>query len=399
MTERLFSPREFATQVNLDSETVRRWLREGKVRGIAQEGDRRGWLIPGSEVVRILAERGVMGQVLDQLRDAAVLIDLATDRMVWWNRAAQQLFGYLEDDAPDDVTMLVPERFRAGLRTAMERYRTQDARDWLEADSPIEWHALQKSGSEVDVELTISALDDSAGRFVLAIVRDVTARNRRQRQTAAIDVDTRAILDATPEGLHLIDEHGRVVFANPAGATLLGYRPSELVGKRLHSLVHHSRLNGTPFPEDECPIVDAAGRCAEVGGDTVLWTKAGSPVCVEYKLRPVQHGQGHLSVLAFHDVTARKRAEDVLFDQAFHDPVTLLPNRRLFEDRVSHAIRTAERTRESLAVLVIRLGREAAPPALPDKALSDLAARMRAVVREVDTLARVGESEFGLLLT
>ena len=64
----------------------------------------------------------------------------------------------------------------------------------------------------------------------------------------------RLILESTGEGIYGIDPHGRCTFVNRAAARMLGVEPADLVGMALHQLIHHSHSDGSPYPEDECPV-------------------------------------------------------------------------------------------------------------------------------------------------
>src|ERR1700674_1874171 len=68
----------------------------------------------------------------------------------------------------------------------------------------------------------------------------------------------RILLDSTGEGIYALDLLGNCTFCNSACLRLLGYRyPDEHIGKNMHSIMHHTRRNGTPYPSDDCPIYSA----------------------------------------------------------------------------------------------------------------------------------------------
>ena len=124
----------------------------------------------------------------------------------------------------------------------------------------------------------------------------------------------RLILESTGEGIYGIDPHGRCTFVNRAAARMFGDEPAELLGKDVHELVHHSRADGSAYPEDECPVhrTVAEGLGARIE-DEVFWRADGTSFPVEYSSFPIlDKGVNKGAVVAFSDVTDRRRMEDEL---------------------------------------------------------------------------------------
>ena len=118
-----------------------------------------------------------------------------------------------------------------------------------------------------------------------------------------------ALLDATAEGLYGIDFDGNCTFINKAGAKALGYAPGELLGRNMHALIHHTRDDGTPYPEADCPVVQAqASHTAVVDHCEIFWRRDGSPFMARYSSHPVIVG-GRLTgtLVSFADVSERVR--------------------------------------------------------------------------------------------
>ena len=122
------------------------------------------------------------------------------------------------------------------------------------------------------------------------------------------------MLASTGEGIYGVDLDGLCVFINPAGARLIGYEPAELLGRNMHDLTHHARSDGTPYPEDQCPIFNAFRQGLPCRIDTeVFWRRDGSAFAVEYSSHPIVNGAQVLgAVVTFVDITERKRAEAAL---------------------------------------------------------------------------------------
>jgi PAS domain S-box-containing protein len=122
------------------------------------------------------------------------------------------------------------------------------------------------------------------------------------------------LMESTDEGIYGIDRWGRCTFANRSAAQMLGYRPDELLGERMHRLVHHTRADGSPYPEEECPIYRAFGENRGVRVDSeVLWRRDGTPIPVEYSSYPiVKDGAADGAIVAFVDITERRWTEQKL---------------------------------------------------------------------------------------
>ncbi|MCW4187212.1 MAG: sigma 54-interacting transcriptional regulator [Candidatus Thiodiazotropha lotti] len=128
------------------------------------------------------------------------------------------------------------------------------------------------------------------------------------------------ILNAAGEGIYGLDVNGLGTFGNAATTEILGWRPEDVIGKRSHDIHHHSHLDGSPYPQAECPIY-AALQDGEVHrvDDEVFWHADGSPVPVEYTSTPIvkeEKIQG--AVVVFRDISERKeneRQRDAAFEE------------------------------------------------------------------------------------
>jgi PAS domain S-box-containing protein len=122
------------------------------------------------------------------------------------------------------------------------------------------------------------------------------------------------LLESTGEGIYGIDRAGRCTFVNRAGAQALGYRADEVLGRNMHSLVHHTHADGRAYPESECPILNAYRRGLPCRIDhEVFWRADGRPFDVEYSSYPViEDGAVAGAVITFVDISERKLAERAL---------------------------------------------------------------------------------------
>ena len=321
-----------------------------------------------------------------------------------FNRGAERIFGYRAEEVIGQLfTLIMPERFREQCMLGLRRYlETHESRV---IGGTTELIGLRNDGGEFPVELSLGEVQEDGDRLFAAIIRDITERKRSEEALRQLSRQNEMVLNSAGEGIFGLDLQGKTTFINPAAARMTGWDIDELSGQRLHDFLHHSKPDGTPYPSEECPIYAVFKTGATLSRDNeVFWRKDGTHFPVEYVSTPIVEGDKILgAVVTFKDITERKALEKKLQYQAFHDPLTDLPNRALFMDRLGHALARAGQQASEVAVLftdldnfkVINdsLGHEAG-----DQLLVAVAERLKACLRPVDTVARLGGDEFTLLL-
>ncbi|MBI5590901.1 MAG: PAS domain S-box protein [Deltaproteobacteria bacterium] len=139
---------------------------------------------------------------------------------------------------------------------------------------------------------------------------------RRQSEEAIrqLSQQNQMILNAAGEGIVGLDAQGVVIFMNPAAAAMTGYEATELLGQDLHHRIHHSRPDGTTYPQALCPMHEtlSAGTASRIR-DEVLWRKDGTSFPAAYSSTPiVENGSISGAVITFRDISERKQAEVAL---------------------------------------------------------------------------------------
>ena len=140
------------------------------------------------------------------------------------------------------------------------------------------------------------------------------------------------ILRAAGEGIYGVNAEGKTTFVNPAAERMLGWMAEELIGRDMHSIVHHTHADGSYYQEHDCPIYAAFRDGAVHQVDTeVFWRKDGTSFWVEYTSTPINEG-GHVvgAVIVFRDVTQRREADEKL--RAAHEEVDRLRERLELEN-------------------------------------------------------------------
>ncbi|MFN7088010.1 MAG: diguanylate cyclase domain-containing protein [Burkholderiales bacterium] len=211
-----------------------------------------------------------------------------------------------------------------------------------------------------------------------------------------------AVLDAATEGIITIDERGIIESFNPAAERMFGYAAAEVIGGNV----------GILMPELEADAHDrhlarylrtgekhAIGRSREVPARR----KDGTQFPIELNVTEIRFGKKRRFTGIFRDISERKETEERIRRLAHYDNLTGLPNRALFYDRLKQAISLARRDHHQMALLYVdlddfktvndRLGHDAG-----DELLKKVAERLQQLVRESDTVARIGGDEFTVTL-
>ena len=197
--------------------------------------------------------------------------------------------------------------------------RAQEDRQLASGDEIVvqEMPFVPADGSRRMISITRTMLGDAAGAFdgFLMIARDITARAAAEEALARKEEEARLLLVCSSEGIVGLDPEGCVTFANVAAARLLGHDdPAELIGRNAHLAMHHTHPDGSSYPEEACPIgrsIQNAERVASEGD--LFWRRDGSSFAAAYAASPIMRGAAQVgAVLTFHDITARKQAEQEL---------------------------------------------------------------------------------------
>ena len=190
---------------------------------------------------------------------------------------------------------------------------------------------MHADGTEIRLEHEARALHWEGADYLIIILCDLDARHvdaeadnylregiaewrRAERFFREIERENQLILGAAGEGIYGVNSDGVTTFVNPAAERMLGWTAEELVGKEIHSIIHHSHVNGDPYHAEHCPIYNAfrEGIVRRVD-DEVFWRSDGKPIRVEYTSTPIRdHGLVIGAVIVFRDITERKIAEEKL---------------------------------------------------------------------------------------
>ncbi len=237
-------------------------------------------------------------------------------------------------------------------------------------------------------------------RLVAQLERWVESSRERGEALARARETFRSAFEDAAIGMALVGLDGRWIRVNEAFAHLTGYRVTDLQGMSFHDLTPEEDLATdldalAKLVAGELNVHHAEKRYVRADGGTV-WVSLSVSLVRDAEGRPL-----HL-ISQMQDITDRKAAEQELADRALHDPLTRLPNRVLFLDRVQVALARIERSRAPAAVFFIDLDRfklvnDSLGHSIGDRMLLAVADRLRSSMRPQDTVSRFGGDEFTIL--
>ena len=242
----------------------------------------------------------------------------------------------------------------------------------------------------------------------LARVLSLTQQIKQSKLATVEKHRYEAILSSIGDGIYGVNRKGQITFMNPAGRKILGYNTAAgFMGRSATTVFHHSNESCEPVD----PITDELTTAYQQGSvlekhEVVFWRQDGKHLFVECTVYPLPARFGaDGSVVAFRDVSERKRLERQLFWQATHDSLTSLYNRYRFEKALKFEFKRLKRLEvlTHSALLFIDLDQfkylnDTAGHDAGDHLLVDVAKKLKSVVRKSDVLARLGGDEFAVLL-
>jgi len=262
----------------------------------------------------------------------------------------------------------------------------------------LEFQLLKKDGSEIWLRQLISVVEkDPEHDYILRgfLIDTTESKQAIEKQRLA-----ELVFDTIHEGIMITDANNCIEAVNPAFTEITGYSFDEVKGKNPRIL--GSGLHDAGFYSALWQSLNEHGHW-----EGEIWNRHkndkmyAESASISYVYDQAGHLKRHIAI--FGDVTEKKQAEAKIHYQANYDPLTDLPNRQLFQDRLYSALASAKRNCTQLALLFIDLDRfkevnDSAGHTAGDKLLIQVARRLNECIRESDTLARLGGDEFVVIL-
>ena len=319
--------------------------------------------------------------------------NLGTDR-ISWNSQCYQMLGYEDkefelnregfrkllhpDDQVDFFISFMPQMLNNTSSEIEFRLRTKQG-NWLWIQSrgkPITFNRenrpLSIAGTHVNID--------------------------KQKQTEQLRLAAAAF--ETNDAIMIVDSESKIVKVNSAFSQITGYSQEDAIGNT-PSLLRSEVHNETFYNE----LWDSLNQTGQWQGEIWNRRKNGEVYVAWLNINTLLNDDHSVyqRVAVFSDITEKKRSEELIWKQANFDPLTGLPNRRMFMDRLTQEIRLAARSKTSLALLFLDLDRfkevnDTLGHNIGDKLLIEVAKRFSELVRSSDTIARLGGDEFTLIL-
>lgn len=318
-------------------------------------------------------------------------------RFCWANQRFQDNTGYTATDiiGADSLFMVHPddrEHVRKSARAMMRQ----------EAAFPYEYRVVTKKGDTAWYMGTVTSIEYKYRKATLGCQMDISLQKRAEDALKQSEERSRTIIDSITDAYYEVDLQGNLLLFNEAYLKLFGYRQEEMLGINYKRYVEKKQADiafrafsqvyktGKPLSKLEWEIINKNGEARQV----------------ELSVNPARDAQGKTRGFRgiMSDITARRKAEEAIRKQAFHDSLTNLANRILFNDRLTMAIKRAKRTQKMIAVMVLDLDyfkdvNDRWGHAAGDLLLKEVADRLADEVRDTDTVARQGGDEFSIVLS
>ncbi len=245
----------------------------------------------------------LLANILDAT-PASVTIHDFEGNFLWFNKKTLQYHGYTEQE----LFSIGVKGIDVPVSRELFESRVKQIKDQGEALFEVEHY--RKDGSKFPLSVTAKRIQWQEKEAILSLASDITKRKKAEALLAQSNNELRIILEVADEGIIGLDKEGRHTFVNPMAAIMLGHLAPEMIGKHSHSTFHHSYPDGTPYPEEKCPIYETLRDGKKHRGEEYFIRKNGTGFHAEFSSLPiVENGLITGAVITFRDITSRKKRE------------------------------------------------------------------------------------------
>jgi diguanylate cyclase (GGDEF)-like protein/PAS domain S-box-containing protein len=322
------------------------------------------------------------------------------ENLAHWSDEMYRIFGLA---AQGQITF---KRFLSYVHPLDRRLIVDASREALKGEgrSSLDYRVVRPDGEVRHVHAQYEVERDHSGwtTQLIGTLQDITELRHKEKELRQSEERFRSLVQNSLDVITVVDARGTIVYYSPSAERVMGYNPEEFIGK---NALEESQIH----PDDLPRVRDIFGylvenpgvnysmelRMRHADGSWRVFEATGNNLLDDPSVNGI--------VVNSRDITERKAFEEQLSHQAFHDPLTDLPNRALFTDRLGHALARADRHPESVAVLFLDLDNfKVINDSLGHKAGDELlvatAERLRQCLRPGDTVARLSGDEFTILL-
>ncbi len=333
-----------------------------------------------------------LGQILEESVNEIYIFDADSLRFVNVNQGARDNLGYTMEElsrmTPVDIKPEVSQEVFVGLIAPLKNGKRKRLR--------FETVHSRKDGSRYPVEAHLQHTRLGARQVFVAIILDITERQESQARLK----QAATVFDHSTECIMITDAASNIIGVNKAFTTVTGYTEAEVLGE--HPGILKSRRH---FHDSFEAVKKSIPHTGPWQGEIWNRKKNGTEFPSWMSISEVRDQAEVVTnyVCVFSDISMVKKAQEQVNHLAYHDPLTNLPNRILFNDRLEHSIQFSRRTNKQMALLFIDLDgfkniNDTYGHAAGDCVLQEVARRLINSVREVDTVARLSGDEFTIIL-
>ncbi len=278
------------------------------------------------------------------------------------------------------------------------------ARDILSKEGVLSNRAvsfLTITGEPVPALISATVVELSGEAHIMIIAKDMSKQRITEKRLRSSEERFRGIFENAPIGIMLVDMQGRIFQANRTAADYLAYDEQSMIGIHISRLVPTEDRAGLKDKLNALTVkdinTDKAERRMICRDGLEIWTN------FHVVLQQNSSGDGQYYIVQIADISDIKRSQQRMERMAFYDTLTNLANRRLFHERLDHAIERSRRASGSSALLYLDLDNfkrvnDTLGHQIGDHLLREVATRLQQCVRAEDTVGRTGGDEFTILL-
>ncbi len=252
---------------------------------------------------------------LRSIGDAVIATD---DRgsIAFMNPVSERLTGWRMEDAFGRPLKDVYRVVREDTAEPADDIVSQVLRSGAYAEMATPSLLVTTDGRKIPTDGSAAPIRTEQGKItgVVLVYRDVSEHRRQVEERVLLLQQIDLLLQSTDQGIYAVDASGTCFLVNRAAAEMLGYPREEILGKKIHELVHGRRPDGNFYAAEECPLEQVLqGKRGARLLDEVFWSRDGKPIPVECSSHPMMHkGKVWGAVVTFANITARQQRDQAL---------------------------------------------------------------------------------------
>jgi diguanylate cyclase (GGDEF)-like protein/PAS domain S-box-containing protein len=330
------------------------------------------------------------------------LFDLATDCMLILgsdgyikeiNLVGHEQLGYTKAEMVEKhVSQFISPEFSSSIGARIAELLEQGYLTFESAQ-------VRKDGSVLPVEISSRTIKLDGENAFFSVVRDISRRKQIEIALRESEEKYRALFEESYDGLFISSPAGKYIDINRKAIQMFGYdSKEEMLGLDLAKDIYANSA-------DREKIISSVNKHGFAEYEVVAKKKNGGTITTLCSFTAVKDKSGSITAYRgiIRDITEKKLAEQLIWKQANFDTLTGLPNRDMFRDRLRQEVKKSDRENHPLALLLIDLDQfkevnDTLGHEVGDLLLQEVSKRIRACIRESDTLARLGGDEFTVVL-